>query len=81
VHVLAGNVADWTFSRPTTVAGSPANLKVNGNSPATNGTNQSTFVIRNQYGASISNGQPWTLPAAVPQLTPQPAFPESGTTA
>lgn len=79
--MLAGNLADWTFDQPVTVSGSPANMKVNANSPATNGTNQSAAVIRNQYGAAISNGNPWTIPGSVPQVTPNPDFPQSGTTA
>ena len=71
------NIAEWTFDQTVTVAGSPSQMKVNGNSPSTNGTNTASNKIRVGY-SGVAVGNPWSISATVTQVTPTPAFPQSG---
>jgi hypothetical protein len=80
VHDPGGgfHLGDWTFDQPVTIAGNPIQCKVAGNTPLSPGTQQAAAIIRLQYGVSPT-GNPWTLNSAETHITPQPAFPQSGT--
>ena len=77
VTLINSNQADWLFDQTISCSGTPTNCKINGFNCASFGV-QAANKLRLSYGSTIGGSQPWTISAAVTQITPNPVVPQNG---